>query len=445
MSTAKMMWRKLSILSLLYLACGVIRLTSAQCNGGAPLTLTEQGPREFTTPNFPHGAYPINAQCRWLIQVTSGTINLEFPDFSFPTEFVWGNVPCATTKVDVFDGATTSSRPLGTYCENTAPPNVTSSTGTSILVSFTGGAFARDGHGFRATFTVIGGNPVATTPPLLDSTTAPHMTTPSLTTPEADECASNPCQNGATCQDAVNSYTCTCPPGYEGNTCATAINDCSGNPCQNGGTCTDRQFFAGYYCTCPAEYGGIYCEIDLQSIDECVSNPCQRGSTCLDALGSYTCSCAPGFQGTNCETDIDECASNPCQNMGICTDLPNSYTCSCAPGFQGTNCETETAGRCASNPCENGATCVDIPNSYICSCAPGFLGTNCQVDMYECASGPCQNGGTCIDLANSYTCSCAPGFQGTNCETGMEGRVEHYRKLSHQFHSVSTTHRSHLS
>ena len=27
---------------------------------------------------------------------------------------------------------------------------------------------------------------------------------------DVDECLSSPCQNGATCRDYVNSYTCTC-------------------------------------------------------------------------------------------------------------------------------------------------------------------------------------------------------------------------------------------
>ena len=40
------------------------------------------------------------------------------------------------------------------------------------------------------------------------------------------------------------------------------------------------------------------------------------------------------------ELDIDECASNPCLNRGTCTDLVNGFTCSCVPGFTGTQCET---------------------------------------------------------------------------------------------------------
>lgn len=43
-------------------------------------------------------------------------------------------------------------------------------------------------------------------------------------------------------------------------------------------------------------------------INECDSNPCQNGATCVDELNRYSCTCQPGYQGTNCETgdrDID--------------------------------------------------------------------------------------------------------------------------------------------
>jgi hypothetical protein len=36
-------------------------------------------------------------------------------------------------------------------------------------------------------------------------------------------CDSNPCLNGGTCSVSGNSYTCTCPPGYTGNTCESNI------------------------------------------------------------------------------------------------------------------------------------------------------------------------------------------------------------------------------
>lgn len=36
---------------------------------------------------------------------------------------------------------------------------------------------------------------------------------------DIDECASNPCINGATCVDQVNGFNCTCPPGFTGTLC----------------------------------------------------------------------------------------------------------------------------------------------------------------------------------------------------------------------------------
>ena len=38
---------------------------------------------------------------------------------------------------------------------------------------------------------------------------------------DTNECASNPCQNGAECDDEVNRYTCECKPGYVGTNCET--------------------------------------------------------------------------------------------------------------------------------------------------------------------------------------------------------------------------------
>ena len=36
---------------------------------------------------------------------------------------------------------------------------------------------------------------------------------------DVDDCLSSPCQNGGTCTDAVNSYTCACVDGWAGTNC----------------------------------------------------------------------------------------------------------------------------------------------------------------------------------------------------------------------------------
>ncbi len=39
---------------------------------------------------------------------------------------------------------------------------------------------------------------------------------------DIDECASNPCENGGTCVDDINQYTCNCDPGWTGVHCETS-------------------------------------------------------------------------------------------------------------------------------------------------------------------------------------------------------------------------------
>lgn len=40
-----------------------------------------------------------------------------------------------------------------------------------------------------------------------------------ISLPDIDECQSNSCQNGGTCFDEVNGYTCQCAVGFTGVHC----------------------------------------------------------------------------------------------------------------------------------------------------------------------------------------------------------------------------------
>ena len=40
---------------------------------------------------------------------------------------------------------------------------------------------------------------------------------------DTDECSSDPCQNGGTCTDDVNSYSCACVAGYTGEDCEISM------------------------------------------------------------------------------------------------------------------------------------------------------------------------------------------------------------------------------
>lgn len=119
-----------------------------------------------------------------------------------------------------------------------------------------------------------------------------------------------------------------------------------------------------------------------------------------------------------CDQNIDECAAInlPCLNGGNCSDCVPSigdpaaqpvggdhpchlgYMCSCAHGYFGDNCETEV-DFCMSSPCRNNGSCHDVVGGpgYSCVCLQGYTGQDCEEDLDECSvgAGPCQNGGIC--------------------------------------------------
>ena len=75
----------------------------------------------------------------------------------------------------------------------------------------------------------------------------------------------------------------------------------------------------------------------------CASAPCQHNGSCSSRNVSYTCSCAQGWGGGECELDVDDCVSKPCHTAGAtrCDDLlppalhedglrgGPGYTCAC--------------------------------------------------------------------------------------------------------------------
>ena len=65
--------------------------------------------------------------------------------------------------------------------------------------------------------------------------------------------------NGGICQIVLGVPICTCPLGYTGTSCETAVNYCALNPCQNGGICSPTAL--SYSCICLPGYSGINCQI----------------------------------------------------------------------------------------------------------------------------------------------------------------------------------------
>ncbi len=181
-------------------------------------------------------------------------------------------------------------------------------------------------------------------------------------------------------------------------------------------------------------------------------------------MNGYTCSCAAGYTGVNCEIDINDCLPNPCQNGGTCVDGVNSYSCQCASGWSGVNCDQPAVVQC---PCSGGyyweAALLQSPklltrddadgvtwetNSAtagvlraaivdgegVCEGKPdnGNLTYMAPISPAEaqacmdilrawgagpCTPNPCQNGGYCAPQGSvDYACYCTTFWTGTICD-----------------------------
>nr|XP_024219617.1 protein jagged-1b-like [Halyomorpha halys] len=226
-----------------------------------------------------------------------------------------------------------------------------------------------------------------------------------------NDCKQNPCQNGGTCVDKINSFQCICREGWEGEICSINIDDCINTPCHNNGTCKDLE--ADFLCECQSGWKGKTCSLRN---GHCDSTTCLNGGTCQDLGDTFLCSCPPHWEGSVCHlARINACKPNPCENGGTCVNTGTTYKCICQEGYEGTHCERDI-NDCSSSPCYNGGKCSDGVNWFLCECAPGFAGPDCRININECSSNPCGFGATCVDNIASFTCLCPPGRTGTTCQ-----------------------------
>lgn len=182
-------------------------------------------------------------------------------------------------------------------------------------------------------------------------------------------CASNPCQNGGVCTPgAGTSYTCSCSgTGYTGATCSTPVDCGSLGTLANGtivttpSSSTTFGTTAMYACnpthtlvggasrTCQAsgQWSGTAPTCQLNTGNACSPNPCLNGGTCEPNGGSYTCDCADGYSGMNCQTPNDCGAlTNPTNGTvsAPSTTMGATATYSCNQGFSLSGSATRTCG-----------------------------------------------------------------------------------------------------
>ena len=158
------------------------------------------------------------------------------------------------------------------------------------------------------------------------------------------------------CAQNFGGSDCTqCVPGFMGPNC-DEINNCVGVSCGNGqcvdgincdevddcigvncgnGRCVDG--VDSFSCTCNPGFTGPNCD----EVDDCVgvTSTCSGNGQCVDGVDSFSCTCDPGFIGELCQTNIDDCVSVDCSGNGECVDGVNNFTCACITGYSGPLCD----------------------------------------------------------------------------------------------------------
>ncbi|PBC29466.1 Protein eyes shut [Apis cerana cerana] len=74
-------------------------------------------------------------------------------------------------------------------------------------------------------------------------------------------CEENPCKNNAICLFEDERQVCYCVPDYHGALCELKYDDCESKfaNCENGGTCIDG--INSFTCVCPTFYSGPFCNV----------------------------------------------------------------------------------------------------------------------------------------------------------------------------------------
>uniref|UniRef100_A0A674K493 Cadherin EGF LAG seven-pass G-type receptor 2 n=1 Tax=Terrapene triunguis TaxID=2587831 RepID=A0A674K493_9SAUR len=182
-----------------------------------------------------------------------------------------------------------------------------------------------------------------------------------------DPCDSSPCPANSYCNDDWDSFSCSCDPGYYGDSCAHV---CALNPCEHQATCTRKPSAPhGYTCECPPSYFGPYCE---NKSDQ----PCPRGWWGHPMCGPCNCDVSKGFD-PDCNKTSGECHCRENHYRPLASD--SCLLCDCYPtGSLARLCDPET-GQCQCKPGVIGRRCDRCDNPFAEVTANG-----CEVNYDSC-------------------------------------------------------------
>ncbi|XP_059806237.1 sushi, nidogen and EGF-like domain-containing protein 1 [Hypanus sabinus] len=107
------------------------------------------------------------------------------------------------------------------------------------------------------------------------------------------------CEAGFTVQPSTGECTCQLDGRWSEAPICEEINECSSQPCLNGGTCKDD--INSFVCECQKAFAGTFCEL---AVNPCRLNPCGARGFCRSVNGSYVCTCKVGYSGKHCNTEL---------------------------------------------------------------------------------------------------------------------------------------------
>lgn len=240
---------------------------------------------------------------------------------------------------------------------------------------------------------------------------------------DVDECEiytnDQTCNDVSTCSNTIGSYECLCNPGYK-------IND--KDECEDVDECAESKDGNFQYMRIESngtennvtesmrkdeeEIGTV--ENGTSSVRRSDGKLCEHA--CKNTIGSYTCSCLPGYKidpndTTSC-IDVDECAHDQMINedpdksfnkgikycQGFCTNLDGSYACSCPPGY--------TLN-------DDGKTCDDVNECDMRSESDEKMDMSSSNETLS-DEGPCKNDeDICLNIRGGFKCykiECPDGY-----------------------------------
>uniref|UniRef100_A0A8C1TA76 Cadherin, EGF LAG seven-pass G-type receptor 3 n=1 Tax=Cyprinus carpio TaxID=7962 RepID=A0A8C1TA76_CYPCA len=284
-------------------------------------------------------------------------------------------------------------------------------------------------------------------------------------------CKSNPCQNGGTCRESWETYSCDCPVGFGGKDCSLVMSHPHrflGNSAlwwdlKNEVTITTPWYMGLVFRTRSKE--GVLLQAQAGQYTNLIFQVCTLTNTLIivgneingvkvkhlhvgGVLGSGEVQngirgCIQGVRlgvrpdspalprptrsikvETGCNVG-NPCNSYLCPARSQCTDEWDQHTCVCEPGFYGKSC----MDACQLNPCENQAKCHRKPSSshgYICDCEDNHYGQYCQHRVEQ----QCPRGWWGSPTCGPCHCETSKGFD-TDCNktTGhCHCKEFHYRQ-----------------